>query len=258
MFVTRGAIARNLQHTASTLDDFSRQLLTDLNCTPVFLEDGPDHHAGMYMMSAGPPVGAAAPIPVAQIDTRRVMVVADPSLGRAVYQASAESDALFADGPDFSAETQGRFDSVAAVCEKAGYRVVRIPVVPGHGKMYMTYVNVILDRGAGPGGPGERGDGGDADCLHVGVSGAGADECRGGGGVAVAGVPGAADRLHGRVAKKGDAALPGECFWTRSVNTAVEVPAGAPTSRWAKVGANIGPLLTLRVLFCGGLWVVIW
>ena len=75
------------------------------------------------------------------------MLVADPSLGQKYYTPSPESDAAFTGGPDFSTEAQKRFDSVAALCQNAGYRVLRIPVVPAAaGRMFMTYVNVILDR----------------------------------------------------------------------------------------------------------------
>ena len=36
---------------------------------------------------------------------------------------------------------------MAAQCRAAGYRVVRIPVVPGEdGRTYLTYVNAILDQ----------------------------------------------------------------------------------------------------------------
>ena len=135
VFVTHAVLERNLQHTVATRDDLVAALSRELGCNSVLMEDAPDHHAGMYMMAAGP--GAAG---------KRTMLVADPSLGKEAYAGGADNDALFADGPDFSDQTQARFDSVAAVAEKAGYRVVRIPVVPGHGKMYMTYVNVILDR----------------------------------------------------------------------------------------------------------------
>ena len=39
-----------------------------------------------------------------------------------------------------------RFDSVARACEAAGYRVVRMPTVPGtDSRTYLTYVNVIID-----------------------------------------------------------------------------------------------------------------
>ena len=51
------------------------------------------------------------------------------------------------DGPDFSESTVARFDAVARQCEAAGYRVERIPIVPGrNGRTYVTYLNVLLDQ----------------------------------------------------------------------------------------------------------------
>jgi hypothetical protein len=136
--VTRAVVERNLQHTVATRDDLVRAIEKETGCEPVLMDGAPDHHAGMYMMAAG--MGAGG---------KRVMMVADPSLGKSVYAASAERDGRFVGGPDFSAATQGQFDWVAQLAEKEGYEVRRMPVVPGHGKMFMTYVNVILDEVAG-------------------------------------------------------------------------------------------------------------
>ena len=53
-------------------------------------------------------------------------------------------------GPDFTAPTQHLFDAVAAQCAAAGYKVVRIPVVPARdGRTYLTYVNVLMDQQGG-------------------------------------------------------------------------------------------------------------
>ncbi len=147
VFVTRALLERNLQHTVTTRQNLLQALAHDLNLTPVLLDDGPPHHAGMFMMSAGPDP-AAPPAPAAPPDpARRVMLVADPSLAQPLYAASAETDAAFTGGPDFTPETQRHYDAVAEACRTNGYRVVRIPVVPAAaGKMYLTYVNVILDR----------------------------------------------------------------------------------------------------------------
>jgi hypothetical protein len=50
-------------------------------------------------------------------------------------------------GPDFTPETQHLFDAVAAQAAAAGYKVIRIPVVPARdSRTYLTYVNVLLDR----------------------------------------------------------------------------------------------------------------
>ena len=42
------------------------------------------------------------------------------------------------------------FDAVATQSSRSGYRVVRIPVIPGRdGRTYLTYLNVIIDRQKG-------------------------------------------------------------------------------------------------------------
>ena len=51
------------------------------------------------------------------------------------------------DGPDFTPTTQHLFDAVAAQCSAAGYKIVRIPVVPARdGRTYLTFVNVLLEK----------------------------------------------------------------------------------------------------------------
>lgn len=78
------------------------------------------------------------------------MLVGDPVMARRILADS--EDVGFGtlcppQGADFSKETIARFDSVADQCQRAGYRVVRIPVVPGcDGRTYITYVNVIVDQ----------------------------------------------------------------------------------------------------------------
>lgn len=141
VFVTRAVLERNIQHTVTTRDMLLQALAHDLRLRPILMDEGPLHHAGMFMMAAGTdPQDASG----------RVMVVADPSLGKPLYAGSPETDAAFTEGPDFSDATQTKYDAVAELCRQNGYRVVRIPVVPAKaGKMYMTYVNVILDRVAG-------------------------------------------------------------------------------------------------------------
>ena len=149
LFATRALLERNLQHTVITRDNLLQAIAQELGLTPILLEDGPQHHAGMFMMSAGPEPSPSTSTSAATSPTpnRRVMLVADPSLGQKYYTPSPESDAAFTGGPDFSTEAQKRFDSVAVLCQNAGHRVLRIPVVPAAaGRMYMTYVNVILDR----------------------------------------------------------------------------------------------------------------
>jgi len=78
----------------------------------------------MYLMTAG----------------HRTALVGDPSLARGVVGDDAPND------PDWSAATQAEFDAVAETVAGAGYRVVRIPVVPGRdARTWLTGVNVILD-----------------------------------------------------------------------------------------------------------------
>ena len=56
----------------------------------------------------------------------------------------------FPGGPDFSDATVARFNAVAEQCQALGYRVVRIPVVPGcDGRTFLTYVNAIIDEREG-------------------------------------------------------------------------------------------------------------
>ncbi|HUT32828.1 MAG TPA: agmatine deiminase family protein [Planctomycetota bacterium] len=119
-FVAPALLARNLQRTVQTAEELEATLVRLLRRRIVLLRDAPDHHAGMFMM----PVGD------------RTVLVADPSLARGLVDCGE---------PDGT--TQRQFDSVAAACSAAGYRVVRIPVVPGRdGRTYLTYVNAILDE----------------------------------------------------------------------------------------------------------------
>jgi hypothetical protein len=99
------------------------------------LDAAPDHHVGMFMMSAG----------------AQTIVVADPSLGQTVFNPEGAAAAGLAGGADFSAATQRHFDAVADLVRDKGFRVVRIPVVPARedNKVYLTYVNVMLDMRAG-------------------------------------------------------------------------------------------------------------
>ncbi len=52
-----------------------------------------------------------------------------------------------AGGADESAETQRMFDSVAQECLAAGYRVTRLPVLPGlDSRTWLSYGNVVIDN----------------------------------------------------------------------------------------------------------------
>jgi hypothetical protein len=79
-----------------------------------------------------------------------VVLVGDPAGAQRILSASPGElpDGLCPPhGPDFSAATAARFDAVAEQCRRSGYRVVRIPVVPGlDARTYVTYVNVIIDQ----------------------------------------------------------------------------------------------------------------
>jgi hypothetical protein len=126
VFVSPGAITRNIQHTCADQAELKTIIRRQFGCEPILLPDAPDHHVGMFMMAAG---------------NGRV-VVGDPSLAKTLF-ASMELPG----GADFSIATQRRFDSVAIAAEKAWYRVTRIPCVPSaDGKTYITYVNGIIDQ----------------------------------------------------------------------------------------------------------------
>ncbi len=80
----------------------------------------------------------------------RTVLVGDPGLGeKALADSPEEAAAVVAflpGGPDFTPATAARFETVADECRAAGYRVVRIPIVPGRdGRTYLTYVNAIMD-----------------------------------------------------------------------------------------------------------------
>jgi hypothetical protein len=126
VFVSPGAITRNIQHTCADQAELKAIIRRQFGCEPILLPDAPDHHVGMFMMAAG---------------NDRV-VVGDPSLAKPLF-APMELPG----GADFSIATQRRFDSVAIAAQKAGYRVSRIPCVPSvDGKTFITYVNGIVDQ----------------------------------------------------------------------------------------------------------------
>jgi Porphyromonas-type peptidyl-arginine deiminase len=134
-FVRPTVLLRNVQRTVATRDELIAALSTLLKRRVVLLDGAPDHHVGMYLM----PVGG------------RTVLVGDPKraervLGEAPEEAMAVASFL-PGGPDFSEVTLASFEAVAEHCRQAGYRVVRIPIVPGHdGRTYLTYVNGIIDE----------------------------------------------------------------------------------------------------------------
>ena len=136
VFIVPRVLDRNIQNTVADRQEFLRLVGSALRRPVVLLEDAPEHHAGMFMMSVG----------------GRTMLVGDPSLARALTPAAttAPASAAFPElpgGADFTLQTQRRFDAVARQCQAEGYTVVRIPVVPAtDGRTFLTYVNAIIDR----------------------------------------------------------------------------------------------------------------
>lgn len=137
VFVSPRVVARNVQRTAATSEELRLRLSRALGREMILLSDAPEHHAGMYMMAAG----------------SRTVVVGDPAMAeRLIAGAGSGAPAVFCppEGDDLSEETRHRFDAVADRCLEAGYRVVRLPVVPGRdGRTYVTYTNVIINHRGG-------------------------------------------------------------------------------------------------------------
>ncbi len=135
VFVTPDVARRNIQHTVRDRAQLLRRLRQMLGRKRVILLDkAPPHHAGMFMMPAG----------------HKTMLVGDPALGRKLLGADPLPAGLREIGADFGRPLQALFDHVARRCREAGYRVVRMPILPGaDGRTYVTYLNVILDQRAG-------------------------------------------------------------------------------------------------------------
>ena len=139
VFVMPRVLERNLQQTVRNRKEFLDLLARELKRRVILLDEAPDHHAGMFMASV----------------SGQTMLVGDPSLAQRLIsaemarheRASTNEFMSLPGGPDFTAPTQHRFDAVAAQCALAGYKVVRIPVVPAHdGRTYLTYVNALIDQ----------------------------------------------------------------------------------------------------------------
>jgi hypothetical protein len=142
VFVMPRVLQRNLQQTVRSRAEFLGLLSRELKRRVILLDEAPDHHAGMFMASVG----------------GRTMLVGDPSLARELvsvemkqhHRAATNEFMNLPGGPDFTAPTQHLFDGVAAQCAAAGYRIIRIPVVPAQdGRTYLTYVNVLMDQHSG-------------------------------------------------------------------------------------------------------------
>ncbi len=124
---------RNLGTICLTEDALHDALTRALGRDVLLLDRAPPHHAGMFMMPAGDDV----------------MLVGDPSLAAGLLGSGASTvdRAWRLTDPDFTSETQALFDAVAERCEAAGFRVVRMPVVPGRdGRTWLTPLNAILDE----------------------------------------------------------------------------------------------------------------
>lgn len=139
-FVAPAVLRRNLQRTCRTRDELVAKLERALGRRVVLLEEAPDHHVGMFLMPAG----------------RRTVLVGDPSLAARLLGRpdgglpEGQPGLCPPAGEDASPGTQALFDAVARRCEREGYRVLRLPLVPGRdGRTYVTYCNVILDERGG-------------------------------------------------------------------------------------------------------------
>jgi len=132
VFVAPAVLRRNLQRTVQTEEELIDLLARTLQRRIVLFKEAPEHHVAMYMMTVGD--GA--------------VLVGDPSLAKALLPNEAVAGLCpTGGGADFSEGTQRLFDSVAEQCRAAGYRVVRVPTVPGRdGRTYLTYLNVVIDQ----------------------------------------------------------------------------------------------------------------
>ena len=142
VFVVPRVLQRNIQQTVASREEFLAILAREFKRRVILLDEAPDHHAGMFMASVG----------------GNTMLVGDPGLARELMRVQLEQHNGGATnefmglpgGPDFRPDTQRLFDAVARQCSAAGYRVVRIPVVPaGDGRTYLTYANVLMDQQGG-------------------------------------------------------------------------------------------------------------
>lgn len=131
VFVMPRVLQRNIQLTVATRKEFILDLAAELKRHVVLLDEAPEHHAAMFMASAG----------------NKTVLVGDPRLGRQLIASGTNASLALPGGPDFSEQTQRLFDAVAGQCAAAGYKVIRIPTIPASdGRSFMTYVNVLIDQ----------------------------------------------------------------------------------------------------------------
>jgi hypothetical protein len=100
--------------------------------------DVPRHHMAMYMT------------PLPSKDAPSGVLVGDPSLAKALLPKDWSPGVASTDSgdplvPDFSAESQARFDRAARDLASAGFAVTRVPVVPFDDKTYITYTNGVFE-----------------------------------------------------------------------------------------------------------------
>jgi hypothetical protein len=130
VFVAARVVPRNLQQTVRDEAELRLELDRQLKRNVILLDKSPDHHIGMFMVSIG----------------HRTVLVGDPAWGQKLLPPDFDTAARLPGGADFTPATQELFDAVARQCAAAGYRVLRVPVVPAlDRKSYLTFVNVLLD-----------------------------------------------------------------------------------------------------------------
>jgi len=155
VFVAPGVVRRNLQLAVQSEAELVALLERTLRRRIVLLREAPDHHVAMFMMTAGDGAVLVGDPSLAKGLLREGEAPAEPSPGRADGSAGASPSrdgfgrglCPTGGGADFSEATQRLFDAVAEQCRAAGYRVTRIPTVPGcDARTYLTYLNVVIDQ----------------------------------------------------------------------------------------------------------------
>ncbi len=135
VFATGLLLGRNVQSDLRTVAATTRYLRRVTGLEPVIIgrrpEDVPPHHVGMFLTPLD--------------DARRTVLVGDPRLGLALLtpQAEARLPRPVLRAPAFLE----RFERVAREVRRAGFRVIRTPLVPLDDRLtYVTYNNVIMER----------------------------------------------------------------------------------------------------------------
>jgi N-dimethylarginine dimethylaminohydrolase len=98
--------------------------------------DVPEHHIGMYLAPLG--------------DGR--VAVGDVRLAERLLRRAGRAQVLAEPGADLAPETVARFERPARLLEAAGFRVVRLPLLPlSEPRVFVTYTNFVMERRAGRG-----------------------------------------------------------------------------------------------------------